>query len=182
VKRNIADVLLEALSDSAIVKPLARDDGRRDVSLSSGESGIAVLDIPQNTVVVNMHALSPGTVRAFLHEKRAWLSGIYAFAGASDDRSFIAFVEANDTVTQRSETEKRLSGAVCVMDYCASVAREFCGSPGLLDGHSRHFVKIKARGRVNRRFDFNRRLAANDSLGNIRILEGGRIPFRYLIA
>jgi hypothetical protein len=182
VMRNIEEVLREILSDSAIVKPIAQNGDGAEVSLLLGESRIAVLDIPLNTIVVNMYAVSPGAGRVFLHEKRAWLSGSYVFAGTLHDRGFIAFVEVNDTAAQRSETEKRLRGAVCVMDYCAALAREFCGSPGLFGGLSRHFVKIKAQGRVYKRFDFNRRLAANDSIENIRVLEGDQIPFIYLIA
>jgi hypothetical protein len=153
-----------------------------EVSLFCGKERIAVLDIPENSIVINMHIASPRTGRMFPQEKRARLQGDYAIAGTADGQDFIAYIETNDASAQRADTEKRLRGAVCVMDYCAAIAREFHGSNGLLAGYTRHFVKIKAHGRINRRFNFSSRLLENDSPEKLRVLEGTKIPFRYLIA
>ncbi|MDR1515561.1 MAG: hypothetical protein LBS45_07695 [Synergistaceae bacterium] len=192
--RNAAEILRDILSDSAIVKPVVRRDGCQDISLFSGRRRITVLDVPENTIVVNMQTAPPKTGRMFLQEKNARLIGCYVFAGTDErDRldkfektpgggDFMVFVETNDAPSQQSETERRLRAAVCVMDYCAAVGREFCGVMDLFGGYKRRFVKIKARGRVNRRFNFSRRLAANDSPSNPRMLEGDQIPFRYFAA
>jgi hypothetical protein len=177
-------VLRDILSDSAVMKPFTRSDGRLGVSLFSGRRRITVLDVPENMIVINIHAAFPKTGRMFILEKNARLIGCYVFAGTETPGGgdFMVFVETSDAPSQRCETEKNLRAALCVMDYCAAIGREFCGAADLFAGYKRRFVKIKARGRVSRRFNFDRRLAVNDSPANPRVLEGDQIPFRYLAA
>jgi hypothetical protein len=179
---NAVAVLRNILADAAIVKLLTIKEGISGVQLFCGERRITVLDVPENSIAINMHIASPRTGGILPQERRARTHSDYAIIGTADNQDFIAYIEASDTSAQRSDTEKRLREAVCVMDYCAAIAREFQDSDGLLAGYRRHFVKIKAHGRINRRFNFSSRLLENDSPGNLRVLEGVEIPFRYLIA
>ena len=181
MKGSAAGVLREILSESAIVKPLMRKEGS-SVSLFCGERHIILLGVPENSIAINMPVASPVIGHMLNQEKRARARGYYVIVGAEDGQDFIAYIEANDASLQRADTEKRLRGAVCVMDYCAAIAREFYGADGLLDGYKRHFVKIKAHGRTTRRFNFRSRIAENDSPENLRVLEGSQIPFRYIVA
>jgi hypothetical protein len=181
-KNSAVDTLRNIVTDTAIIRPLAGKDGRMFVSLPCNTSRTIVLDIPENSLVVNMHSAFPKSGRTLTGERIRRLRCDYVIVGAIDNERFIAFIEANNASLRRQDTENRLRVSVCLMDYCASIAREFYDLPNLLDGHRRHFVKVRAHRCINRRFNYQSRLSPNNSPENLRILEGRQLPLGYIIA
>jgi hypothetical protein len=175
-------ILRSIVAGASIIKSLAARDGRMSISLPCGTSQIVVSDIPENSAVLNMHSAFLKNGRTPASERIQRLQYDYVIVGAIDDERFIAFIEANEASLRRQDTESRLRVAVCLMDYCASIAREFYGFPGLLEGYKRHFVKIRARRCIGRRFNYQSRLSPNDTPENLRVLEGVQFSFGYIIA
>jgi hypothetical protein len=175
-----ADVIRGMLVDSASIVP-TESDGGQILSLIAAGGEITVTEVPPGSVAIKLGSSFPKLGR-FLSRGRLSLLADYAVIGERDGLKFIVCLEAGLVSLSRDETENRMKGAVCAVDYCASLALEFLSEPDLFEGARRYFVKVRPRGLVRKRFNYKSRLVENGSPEKTRVVVGDSFPFSYLVS
>ncbi|MDR3254432.1 MAG: hypothetical protein LBT31_02550 [Synergistaceae bacterium] len=177
--KSAPDIVRKILADSAVIAPVGRN-GRFSVGLSGQRRKITVTDVPEDSVVIKIGGSFPRCGNFLSGEWARWRAD-YVLIGAANGKKIVVFIETGAASQCKKDTERLMHGAVCAIEYCAALAREFISAEGLVDGAKRYFVKMKPRGPVRKRFSYTARFASNDSPEMVRVIEGDSFPFSYLV-
>jgi len=181
MRGSAADVVRDMLVDSALIVPAERD-GRQILSLAGAGGKIAVTEVPSGSVAVKLGASFPQFGRFLSPGRGLRQHAGYVILGENEGLKFIVCIETDEASLSREETGRRMRGAICAMDYCASLAREFFFEPNLFEGAKWYFIKVRRRGIVRKRFRYASRFAENGSPESVRVVEGDSFPFSSLVS
>ena len=178
---NDTEILKEMLRSDAHV-PLPHTDSRRSVKLTDKESAttVEIKGIPQDSVVIKAdNFVSPDTV--FKGSKGECKRADFVIV-SNDSKKWIICIETQTgNYKERREVIEQLRGALCFVNYCKCIGKEFWREDEFLDGYQYRFISMAYTSIHKRSTQFHDSRTLHSRPENFRKVFGKSHYFSWLV-
>lgn len=136
------EILSELIREDAIISLQSHYERKWMVELeepSVQDSKVKINNIPDDTIVIRLN-VSPALSAMFRSRKGECKCADFIII--SPEKKCILYIEMKRTKDKWNSIVKQLTGAMCFVEYCRVIGREFWGERNFLTGYKKRFISI----------------------------------------
>ena len=137
------EILSELIREGAIISLQHHYDGKWMVELeepSVQDSKVKINNIPADTIVIRLNVLT--AISAMFRSKKGECK-CADFVIISPEKKCILYIEMKRTIDKWDSIVQQLTGAMCFVEYCRILGREFWNEKNFLTDYKKRFISIR---------------------------------------